>query len=193
MKKLHQNFQNDIELGLRMIKEKTELIRRYKEWSEDNIMFYELIKTINETSFTSSDPHDKVDAIIQLSIINAWNWVIPRLVARLSLPYEERQKYFVKIFNIKIGDEVVLGTLHNTLPYPFMPDYILLNATNKEMKFKIIDIVSDGIVIEEGIHTTKVPYSIIYKVDGSIIYPTPPKRRCRFTRQGKKRNSPKKR
>jgi len=180
-RKLHQHFQNDVELALRMAQVKSEVVEAFKAWATNAKQFYEILKTVNASTYLSPAPSVKVRHLILGEIFSptysyrtwrGWEMVMDNLLKLMYLPYAERQEAFVKIFNLKIGDPVFVTRPENHLHYPFIINTPLLNALDRKETLKIIDITSDFIVVQAKDSTLlKVPYSIVYKNDGSIVYP----------------------
>ncbi len=188
-KKLHQHFQNDVELALRLLNIKSEVVEAFKAWAPDSSQFYELLKTVNSSTYLDSAPASKTRHLILSEVFNPtysyrtwheWEKVIENLTKIMYMPYEERQAAFVKIFNLKIGDLVQVTRPENHLYYPFIVNNPKLNVYDRKENLKVIDITEGFIVVQAKDSTLlKVPYSIVYKVDGSIVYPKKTKVRAK--------------
>lgn len=184
MRHIHQHFQNDVELALRAVKVKDSFIRALKKWALDNMQLYELLKTLNSSTYLDASPATKVrhlllDEILKDSIegSNYWERVAQHLMRYMYTDYWVRQKDFVKLFNLKIGDNVFVTKLEHHLYFPYILNVAYISACDRSVIFTVLDISNDFIVIHNETDATslKVPYSLIYKTNGSIIYPKRPK------------------
>jgi len=186
VKKLHQHFQNDIELALRLALMKTEVIEAFKAWAGNKSQLFEILRTVNGSTYLDSSPSSKARHLFLFEIFNpnysyrtAHDWetiMMPKVIKQMYLPYAERQAKFVELVNLKIGDEVYISKPENHLYYPFMINIPMLTSLDRTAILTVIDITEEHIIIKTKDDVSlKVPYSIVYKVDGSIIYPKEPK------------------
>jgi len=186
IKKIYQHFQNDVELVLRMLKIKTEVMKAFSNWALNTAQLHELLNTVNSSTYLDSSPSVKIRHLILFEIFNSkytmrlkQEWeatVLENLIKLMYLPYEERQAAFIKIFNLRIDDKVFITSVNNHLYFPFMVNNALINTLDRVTELTVVDIIDEIIIVRtEDNNLLKVPYSIVYKADGSIIYPKKPK------------------
>ena len=92
------------------------------------------------------------------------------------MPYERRQADYLKITKLKIGDKAYISKVENHLYFPFMVNIPIINSYDRSEVLTVVDINEEFILVKSNDSTLlKVPYSLVYKLDGSIIYPKSPK------------------